>query len=582
MKNDSFIRDLKIIIKKNYPKRFLLIFIASWISAFLEMISLGTIPLFVGFILSPQIFIEQIPFDNLRIYLENYDESNLILFGATLVLAAFLFKNFFLTLLIFFEYRTIYFIRRDISSKMYKHYVYLPYELSLDMNPAKLSRNIVTEIKNSISVLLLGFSFVREILVVSAIVFLLFFQSPITTLFTIIALIISVSIFYILIRNKLIFRAKENILIQEKVIRTINETFSSLKNLKILLKEKFAVKFFRQNMDIYEKNLFFLEFTNRFPKIFLETISIIMLVSIIFYFIKTDNEINNILPILSLLAVAAVRLVPSFNSITIALNNFKAKGPSLKLIAQEIMNIEKFRSDKKINNSELLINFPFDNLEIKNISYKYPNTNRNVIENVSLSIKNGTIIGLVGKTGSGKSTLFNLMLGLLKPYSGTITLNKSNINENIYKWRQYVGYISQDVFLNDDTIKHNITLSDNDEEINENNLKNALNISELEDFVTELPNGLLTKVGRDGIRLSGGQKQRVAIARSIYRKPKVLFMDEATSALDDKTEANILIKIKKSYDNFGAVFISSHREKTLDSCDQVYQLKDKTIFEKKI
>jgi len=252
-------------------------------------------------------------------------------------------------------------------------------------------------------------------------------------------------------------------------------------------------------------------------------------------------------------------------------------------VAKEIKEIKIFKqsayniyNEKKIFKNNL--NTGEELLSLENVTYSFPNTNFQSIKNITLKIKKGESVGFTGITGSGKSTLFHIMLGLLKPQQGTVKFNGVEIYKNLFNWRNQVGYISQNVYLNDDTIKNNIIFGNEDDEVNEVNLKSAIKNSGLSDFLETLPKGLNTTVGSDGIRLSGGQKQRIGIARSLYKKPEILFMDESTSSLDYKTEESIINKIN-TFSKDRTLIIIAHRLSTIKNCDVVYLLDQGRIID---
>tara|TARA_Y100000590_G_scaffold268747_1_gene301797 strand:+ start:61 stop:837 length:777 start_codon:yes stop_codon:yes gene_type:complete len=253
----------------------------------------------------------------------------------------------------------------------------------------------------------------------------------------------------------------------------------------------------------------------------------------------------------------------------------KITTPSLNLLSKEIKVINEFLNKNLTYSEKNKINKidKHSYLDIKNLSFSYSNNKIVQLNNINLSLKKGSIIGITGKTGSGKSTLFHLMLGLIKPKTGNIFYNGESIFSNLNSWREKIGYISQNVFLLDSSIKNNITFNFLDEAIDSKKLEKAIEIAQLQKKISSLPNGLDTNVGSDGLKLSGGERQRIALARALYRDPEIYFMDESTSALDVNTENLILEAIKKDVSNKTVILIA-HRKTTLDKCDEVLTLRD--------
>ena len=577
--SSNLLKDIIYIIKNNYPLRFLLIFLAGNFIAFLEILSLASIPVFVGIILSPESFMSYIPFDELRVYLTNLTSNyNFVAILCGLVFTIFLVKNLFLSILILFEFRTIHKIKKDLTTKIFNYYIIAPYEKTINVNPSHLSRNILIEIGNAVSVILLSMNFVREILfVIFAIIFLLI-QNPYLSSLIIFSFMLAILIFFLLIKKIITKKAIENIEIRDKLVRNVNEIFGSLKNIKIMLLENSIIKDFKEKVYIHENNQFILNFFNKLPKILLELVSLATIFFLIIFLIQSGKDKSIIISLMTLVTVLIIRLIPSFNTISICLNNFKTKGPSLSLINEEIKKIRKIKDYFLSNPQNEPVNLTnFMRLRIKNLTFSFPNTKKTIFENLSFDIKKGDLIGIVGKTGSGKSTFINLITGLLKPQEGKIDFNEKNIFENISLWRNQIGYVPQDIFLNDDTIKNNIVFGDDLGKINQHNLDEAIKISKLGSFLSSLKKGLETNVGRDGIKISGGQKQRIAIARAIYKNPNILILDEATSALDPNTENEILNNIKKIFKKRGSVIFISHKIKILHDFDYVYQLNEKKL-----
>ena len=277
-----------------------------------------------------------------------------------------------------------------------------------------------------------------------------------------------------------------------------------------------------------------------------------------------------------------VRLIPAFNSISTSLSNLRINIPSINLLKEEMKNIDIAKEDEIIRSKNFENNKIFSEdkslLALENVTYTFPNSKIKSIRDISIKMEKGQSIGITGVTGAGKSTLFHLMLGLLKPQKGVIKFRGQDIQNNLTFLRNNVGYISQNVYLNDDTIKNNIIFGDDKDKIDDKNLLEAIEISGLKSFLSKLENGLETKVGSDGLRLSGGERQRIGIARAIYKKPELLFMDESTSSLDYKTE-DLIVSNLKIFSKDRTIVIIAHRLSTIKHCDKIHLLKDGKVID---
>ena len=288
-----------------------------------------------------------------------------------------------------------------------------------------------------------------------------------------------------------------------------------------------------------------------------------------------NKDFNSLLPMLTLLSVAAVRLLPSFNSISTSLSTIKSLSPSLDLVTKEIQNVGKLKSEK---NSPIDKDFSFNkNIVFDNVSFKYPSNVNNTLTEINLEILNESKVAIIGSSGAGKSTFINLLLGLLKPTKGNILVDGKKIEENLINWQFNIGYVPQDIYLLDDTIKNNITFDE--ETVDDNQLKKILKLSRLDKFIDSLPDGLETHIGERGARISGGQRQRIGIARALYKDPKVIVFDEATNALDSENERNIMreileLNVKKN------LIIITHRQELVKTCDKIFAIEDGRIKEK--
>ena len=570
------LRDHYLIFKQTYPKSILIIFFGSIFSAFLELFGLGSLPIYVGFISSPEAFIGNIPFEGLKNYLSEIKQIERIFYFTSLILFIFVFKNLFLACLIFFENKIFYKIKENICSKIYSYYIFSPYEFHLNKNPAELSRNVIIEVDALVNNLLQIIKLTRESLVIIVIFFLLLYSDPIITIILTLILSLSVGTFHYRIRNLLKNWSEQNIEIRKSLIQYVNEGFGAIKDIKIYLKEKFFKENFEKSMHKSISNSFNYQLILNAPKIFLEILAILILLSITTYFLILDKNFYTFLPVLTLIAVSIIRLTPSAGQIANGISVIKHNYASVKIILEELKNFKKNKEEYNYNQNLIDNKKNFEKLEVKNIYYKYPHTEKNILDNISFEIEKNKLIGFVGKTGSGKTTLFQNLLSLLKPQEGKIIFNDKNLYSNLAEWRSKIGYVSQEIYLLDDTILNNIIFFNQTKYVDEKKIINILKLSALENFINKLPEGLNTRVGQNGIKLSGGQKQRIGIARALYKNTEILFFDEATSALDHKTEEEIMrsIKLLKGHKT---MLIIAHRFSTIKNCDHIFLLENGKI-----
>jgi ATP-binding cassette subfamily C protein len=287
--------------------------------------------------------------------------------------------------------------------------------------------------------------------------------------------------------------------------------------------------------------------------------------------------------ILALFALSIRRLLPAVNNIVSQYSSLRYNAYSVNPIYEDLINLEKYQNlkqddDNDKDNNKSKKSFLKEKIAIKNLDFKYQKHQDLILRDISFSITQGQAIALVGSTGSGKTTLADLILGLLKPSSGKIEVDDKDIYTNISAWQKNIGYIPQFIYLSDDSIKNNIAFGLEEDEIDDDKLKKAIEVSQLTEFIGQLPEKENTKIGERGIRLSGGQRQRIGIARALYDNPEVLVMDEATSSLDNITEKFIIEAIEKLKKN-RTIIIIAHRLSTVKNCDQLYILKQGQIIE---
>ena len=433
----------------------------------------------------------------------------------------------------------------------------------------------------AIKVILGALTIVRESLVLAVVFILLFLNEPTISISVFVLLLTICGTFFYLTRKKVTFKGYQQHLAEAERLKIINHALGSIRETKILNRENYLTNLFRQKHDELEKHILFMSILSQIPRLFLEFIAVltISLISIVFVIINLTNE--QIIPTVSLLAVCCIRLIPAFTLIVSALSARNFSIPHFKLVSRELANfptedksINKNLTDNKIANKKFFEN----QIKFENVFFSHENSNAKILKNIFLEIKQGQKIGIIGKSGSGKSTLIDLILGLIKPTNGNIFVDDTNLNDNLRDWQKQIGYVPQDIYLLDDTIRNNIAFGLNTNDINQEAILKSIELSRLKDYVSSLEKKENTVVGNRGIRISGGQKQRIGIARALYHNPKILILDEATSSLDTINEKKIMEEIYNTAENITLIVVT-HRHRSVSNCDKIYLLDNGKIID---
>ena len=566
----------KIFKEKDFLK-FKIILLLNFLTFFLEFISLASIPVFVGTIIDSTTSLSK--FEKYGIfYFSQINNESLIKYLGLIIISIFILKNTFYFILIYIQGKFVKNMKVKLSKELLNYYVMSPFSYHMQNNPAKLTRNSIDSLEGLSQFILQGINLFKESLAILVIFFLLVFINPIITIS--ITLVFSVLGYVYLkkIRPSIKKKAELNENLKVDLIQMVNESFGAIKDIKILNKEKDILEYYDKSRNKLEKNLFYFTVFDKTPKLLLESVAIFLITISTVIVLHFNKDFLALLPVLSLIVIAIVRFIPAFNGIITSLFYLRILQPSAEIILKEIDKIENFKRkssqiQKYTLDENLNTNINKNLISLKDISFSYGDNQKDILKNINLSIEKGTIVGITGETGAGKSTLFHIMLGLLTPKSGNIFYKDKNIHKNMETWRNQIGYIAQNIYLLDNTIEKNISFNFLDEKIDEERMDFSIKMSCLDEKISELPNGLKTKVGNDGVRLSGGEKQRIALARSIYRNPNIFFMDESTSALDLDTEQRIIKNMKENFSKKTIILIA-HRKTTIDECDKIINLKN--------
>lgn len=560
-------RIYKLLTKKQKVKFFYL-FILFLPLIILETLSYGSLPTFVIFIMSPDKIIDLIPNVMISDVLNRLSEYERALYGFITVGSLFLIKAIAILLINYYELKISREIDLENSQKLFSKYINAPFIFHVYNNPSELIQNL-NDVKRSTSVIIGLSTILKEVLIISAISAMLIISN--VKLFSYILLILIIPVIFILnfFKNMLLSKGEIAIQFRNQRLKILSESITNIKFIKLINAQNFIINYFKKiNFKAANQDMI-ATYISKIPKIILETFSIITILSVIFFLYISKGGLIEIIPILTLLIVSIIRFIPSVGSILVAVNNYRYNLPALKVFdlffheENEIKNKEKNVIDKNKDNFQ-------NKIEVKNISYHYPNNKINVIKNLNFEIYKGEKIGISGKSGSGKSTLLNLILGLLTPVEGSIKCDGEEIKNDINNWYSKIAYVPQKITLFEESIKKNICFGNNENDIKNENFMEAIKLSELTNFINSLPEKFDTNVGHDGGIVSGGQLQRIGIARALYLKPDILILDEPTSNLDSEIEMAIINSLFKLKDL--TIILISHNKVILEKCDRLVKL----------
>ena len=573
---DTF-KKLNIFLTKRQKKNFFILTLLMAISALLEIVGISLVPLIVTAIVDLDLFkdiIKKIRFVELDV--DKISQEKVLYIMTAGIIFIFLFKNAFLLFVSFLEQYFNYNVIKSNSEKLYENYLNQDYGFHTDRNSAILTKNVTQEIRSAVSFLTTIQTLFRESLIFLLICTLLVLNSPreFLLIFTILSLFLL--FFYLFFNKKLKKRGEKFFHSRNKLLFIIEQSFGFIKEIIIFKKKNLFLNRFTQHIKETEFQAVYLNTVNKAPRILFELLAVFICLAIVHYFFYNSKE--QLIPIVSLYGISMIRLIPSFSTILTSFLGMKYHLVSFQFISDELKRnyINEENIIKKNNNKNYIINKK-SKLIIDNLSFKYEGTNKEILKNINLSLDFGKVIGVLGASGSGKSTFGDLIMGLYTPTKGNISLNSQNINENPHDWKKLIGYLSQEVFLLDDSIKKNISISNNIDEINNQVIDEVVEKSNSREFIEEFPNKLDSQVGERGVKLSGGQKQRIGIARVLYHNPKIFIFDEPTSGLDENNEKKIINTICDLKKENTVVFLITHKISNLSNVDNILFVKDKKI-----
>lgn len=499
--------------------------------------------------------------------------AGLIMVALVLV---FVIKNIFLYFMNVVQLRFVYTNQFATSRRMMINFMKRPYEYYLNADTSVIQRNITSDVNNMYGLILSVLQLTSEVIVFVCLVVILLSQDAQMTIFIAGLLIVVLMIIKYVIKPVMQRAGRENQDYYSGLYKWIEESVTGIKEIKIAGRENYFINGYADCGAGYVNAVQKYNLYNSTPRLLIETVAIAGMIGYMLFLMQTGVSIRQVAPSLSVLALAAARLLPSANRINTYTTSIAYFEPFFMNVSDHLqaeIHDEDMTYDEHVyRRRETVEKLPLHReISLENISYKYPNTDVYILKEANLKIPVGKSVGIVGTSGAGKTTIVDVMLGLLAPAEGRILADGVEVRAHYKEWLKNIGYIPQTIFMLDSTIRKNVAFGVPDDEIEEERVWAALKEAQLDTYIRSLPDGLDTSIGERGIRLSGGQRQRIGIARALYEDPEVMVLDEATSALDGETEAAIMESINRLHGKKTLVIIA-HRLTTIEKCDLVYRV----------
>jgi ABC-type multidrug transport system fused ATPase/permease subunit len=540
---------------------------------FLEMIGIGVVIPVITLISDKDIG-KTYPF--LVPYLSalgNPSHEQICIYAVTALVLVYIIRSVLINYVVKWESKFIFGLQEYFSNKLFRTYMHRPYSFHLMRNSAELIHNILTEVNILVfKVVNPAIKLVSEFILLCVISIFLLMVEPVGALSVMILLATTGYLIHRKTKDRISIWGKKRKFFEAEVSKDLHQGLGGVKDTIILGREENFINLFNEN----NKNRTYIgqnqNSLSQLPRTWIELIAVFSFAVIVWIIVLQGKPLNTIIPTLGLFAVATFRLMPSVNRFLVSIQSIRFGLPVVKFLKAEYDLLEVNLSNEKKTphfTNEIFIN---------KLSFTYPSSTNESLKGVSLRINSFESVGLIGESGSGKSTLVDCILGLFEPQNGQILVDGKNIQEDLRGWQKQIGYVSQSIYLCDDTLRKNIAFGIPANQINEEAVLRAIKMAQLDNFIKTLPLGLDTIVGERGVRLSGGQRQRIGIARALYNDPAILILDEATSALDIATENEVM---KSVFDlaKQKTLIIIAHRLSTVANCQKIFHMKNGEIIE---
>ncbi len=579
---DIYIKFNKVLNKKQKSRVVVLIFMIL-IGAVLETLGVSMIYPLIEAVMMPEVFEQNAVIVWICDVLGYTQPEQFVTFMLMALIFVFIFKNLYLLLLYYVQHSFITNSQYRISRDLLKVYLNRPYEFYLNASTGDIMRTVYSDSTGIFNLLLQCMQFITEFMVAIFLGTYLLIIDPVMTIVMGVLLVGITLISTAFLKPRISRIGEESRQQQSKMYKTIMQSINSVKDVKVYGKEDAFLGIYRK----YGKRYYNLardhEVLSSVPRLAIEAFSLSGVLAYMAVMMKLGQDVQTMVPQLSAFAVAAVRLLPSASRINTYLANIAYYRPTLDYVYANVelpQHVDERAAEAKLAVTTDKLAF-HDCIRVEKLYYKYPNTEKYIFENAQMEVPYGKSVGIMGPSGAGKTTVVDVILGLLKAESGKITCDGVDVMKHYGQWLANIGYISQTINMMDDTIRANIAFGVDVDDIDDTRVWQVLEEAQLADFVRGLPDGINTVIGERGVRISGGQRQRIGIARALYHDPEILILDEATSALDNDTEAAIMDAIE-NFHGRKTMLIIAHRLKTIENCDMIYKVENGKITESRL
>lgn len=577
---------MKLLNKINYifdtKQKVKLVFLLILIlmGSVLELLGVSAVLPLIDIALKPEVIYENEIYVFVAELFSLEDVNSFIFFISGVLVILYIFKNIYLVLCKNYQFKFTYNLNKTLSLKLMNCYLHQDYLFHVSHNVAELQRNITTDVSQFVDTVSTILNLVVEGCICVLLIAFLVITDPITSTLIIAVLAIALLGYWKISKKLQLLYGIEARSASAELNKWLLQSFGGIKEIKVMNREQF----FLNNYDAsYCKNIVANKKYNivtMLPKYVTETIIICSILVTLNIRILQGANIGEFVSVLTAIAVAAMKMLPAFNRITEHMSKIMFNKSGVDNVFKDLKEIEKLERKSELQKKDIERLQLRNEIRVENLTFAYPNTDKKIFEDASLVIKEKSSVAFVGSSGAGKTTLADIIIGVLEPDAGHVYVDGTDVFTHLDAWHKTIGYIPQMIYLMDDTIRANIVFGITEKEIDDEKVWKALERAELSEFVKELKDGIYTKIGDRGVRLSGGQRQRIGIARALYSEPDVLILDEATSALDNETEAAVMESIDNLHGK-ATLIIIAHRLTTIQNCDEVYEVDHGRITLKK-